>query len=591
MFVPPPTEDRRRVARCLYWQGWTVGDIAREFEMPSSSVSNWKGRDRWDDASTITRVETTIEARLVQLLAKAPKSGSDYKEIDLLGRQIERMARVRRFEAPGGQMSDLNPNRLIGPRKAYAKLREKQAKRNSYSEDQQAALRKIFDEELFDYQRGWYQAGQAHRIRNILKSRQIGATWFFAREALVDAMETGRNQIFLSASRAQANVFKQYIQQFAAAADVELAGDPIVLPNDAALYFLGTNARTAQSYHGNLYFDEYFWVFGFKTLRKVASGMAMHKKWRQTYFSTPSSLTHDAYPFWSGARAKGRVPGEAPELDTTHAALAAGALGPDGQWRQIVTVADAAAAGCDLFDVEQLRLEYSTEEFAQLLMCEFLDDSASVFPLASLQGCLVDSWELWSDFKPFAIRPYGQRAVWLGYDPNGGGAQGDSAGLVLVAPPDAPGGKFRVLHREQFRGKGFADQAAVIRKFTRQYNVTYMGIDVTGVGAAVYQLVRQFFPSAQAIRYSPETKSLMIQKALDVIGHGRLQFDAGWRDLVQSFMAIRRVLTASGRRVTYEVGRSEETSHSDIAWAVMHTLINEPLEGATQTNQSFMEIV
>jgi uncharacterized protein YjcR len=43
-------------------------------------------------------------------------------------------------------------------------------------------------------------------------------------------------------------------------------------------------------------------------LRKVASGMALHKKWRQTYFSTPSSLTHSAYPFWSGALFNNRAP-------------------------------------------------------------------------------------------------------------------------------------------------------------------------------------------------------------------------------------------------------------------------------------------
>ena len=42
--------------------------------------------------------------------------------------------------------------------------------------------------------------------------------------------------------------------------EVELKGDPMVLPNGATLYFLGTNARTAQSYHGNLYLDEYFWI-------------------------------------------------------------------------------------------------------------------------------------------------------------------------------------------------------------------------------------------------------------------------------------------------------------------------------------------
>jgi hypothetical protein len=35
-------------------------------------------------------------------------------------------------------------------------------------------------------------------------------------------------------------------------------------------------------------------------LNKVASGMALHKQWRKTYFSTPSSISHEAYPFWTG---------------------------------------------------------------------------------------------------------------------------------------------------------------------------------------------------------------------------------------------------------------------------------------------------
>ena len=71
---------------------------------------------------------------------------------------------------------------------------------------------------------------------------------------------------------------------------------------------------------------------------------------------------------------------------------------------------------------------------------------------------------------------------------------------------------------------------------------------------------------------------------------GRLQFDAGWTDIAQSFMAIRKTLTPSGRAVTYDAGRSEETGHADLAWAVMHALDHEPFEGGTQTNQSFMEM-
>lgn len=85
----------------------------------------------------------------------------------------------------------------------------------------------------------------------------------FKREALIDAMTTGHIQIFLSASMAQAHVFKNYILDLA---------DPIVLPNGARLIFLGTNVRTAQSYSDDLYLDDNFWIPKIQELRKVASG-------------------------------------------------------------------------------------------------------------------------------------------------------------------------------------------------------------------------------------------------------------------------------------------------------------------------------
>jgi uncharacterized protein YjcR len=77
----------------------------------------------------------------------------------------------------------------------------------------------------------------------------------------------------------------------------------VLLADTAAeQFFLGTNARTAQGYHGNFHFDEFFWTFKFEELNKVASGMAMHKKRRKTYFSTPSTMAREAYTFWTGER-------------------------------------------------------------------------------------------------------------------------------------------------------------------------------------------------------------------------------------------------------------------------------------------------
>ncbi|MDB0543438.1 terminase ATPase subunit family protein, partial [Ralstonia solanacearum] len=521
---------------------------------------------------------------MAQLVAKEVKEGRDYKEIDLLGRQMERLARVRRYEASGNE-TDLNPkvsNRNKGPRN--------KPERNAISPEEQAQLLEAFRDSMFDYQRVWYEAGQVERIRNLLKSRQIGATWYFAREAFIDALTTGRNQIFLSASKAQAHVFKQYITQFAKdAAGVELKGDPMVLPNGATLYFLGTNARTAQSYHGNLYFDEYFWVPRFQELRKVASGMAIHRQWRQTYFSTPSSLSHEAYPFWSGALFnRGKAKDRQVKIDVSHAALCNGLRCADGQWRQIVTVEDAVRGGCNLFDLDQLRLEYSELDFANLLMCAFIDDNASVFPLSMLMRGMVDSWEVWEDFRPFAPRPFGNRPVWVGYDPNGGG--GDSAALVVVAPPLVPGGKFRVLEKHQFRGIDYEEQAGAIRRVSERYNVAYVGIDRTGIGDAVFRLVQKFRPDAEGFTYSVDVKTGLVLKAYDVISKGRLEFDAGWTDFAASFMSIKKTVTAAGGRVTYQAGRSEETSHADLAWACMHALSHEPIEGVTTTNTSILEL-
>lgn len=574
---------QRRAARHLYWQGWRVSSIAEHLAVPRTTVQRWKDAEQWDKAQPIQRVEGALEARMVQLINKDSKTGGDFKEIDVLGRQVERLARVNRYQQTGKE-ADLNPN--IERRNDKPKRR---ATRNAFNEEQTDQLLTAFRDSLFGHQKVWFRNGH-ERTRMILKSRQIGATWYFAREALADAIQTGRNQIFLSASKAQAHIFKQYITQFAhEACGVDLTGDPIVLGNGAQIHFLGTNARTAQGYHGNFYFDEFFWTHRFEELNKVASGMAMHKQWRKTYFSTPSSIQHEAFAYWSGDRFNKRRPKDQRiALDLSHERLQGGFTGEDKVWRNIVTILDAMAGGCDLFDIDELRLEYNADEFENLLMCGFIDDTLSVFPLAEMQACMVDSWVQWADsYKPFTLRPYGHRPVWVGYDPS---HTGDTAGCVVIAPPERPGGKFRVLERHQWRGMDFEGQAEAIRKITERYNVTYIGIDTTGLGQGVYQLVIKFFPQARAYNYSVDVKTRLVLKAKNVISKGRLEFDAGWTDLAQSFVAIRRALTASGRSVTFEAGRTDETGHADLAWACMHALDNEPLDGITAGNTSFMEI-
>ena len=577
--------DPRRQARLLFWQGFSVPQIADTLQVKRPTVQSWKQRDGWEETAPLNRVETTLEARLIQLYAKPDLTPHDFKVADFLSRQMERFARINRYGHTGNEV-DLNPN--IASRN---KGDRKKPKRNYFSDEAIEKLEEIFFDQSFEYQLNWHKAGIAHRIRHILKSRQIGATFYFARESLLRALKTGQNQIFLSASKTQAYVFRKYIIAFARMVDVDLSGDPIVIGNNGAeLIFLGTNSNTAQSHNGDLYVDEIFWIPNFQKLRKVASGMASQSHLRTTYFSTPSTLAHGAYPFWSGElfnRGRSNA-SERVDIDISHKALAGGVLCPDGQWRQIVTIEDALAGGCTLFNLDQLKQENSADDFRNLFMCEFVDDKASVFPFEELQRCMVDAMEEWEDFAPFSDRPFNWRPVWIGYDPS---HTGDSAGCAVLAPPLVPGGKFRILERHQWKGMDFATQAEAIRELTGKYCVEYIGIDATGIGQGVYQLVRSFFPAARAIRYTPEMKTAMVLKAKDTIRRGCLEYDAGATDITQSFMAIRKTMTSSGRSSTYEASRSEEASHADIAWATMHALLNEPLSaGSGMQSTSILDI-
>ncbi|WP_425133847.1 terminase gpP N-terminus-related DNA-binding protein, partial [Enterobacter hormaechei] len=177
--------DPRRQARLLYWQGFAVPQICDMLQLKRPTVQSWKQRDGWEETAPINRVESTLEARLIQLYAKPDLTPHDFKVADFLSRQMERLARVNRYSQTGNEV-DLNPN--IASRN---KGDRKKPKRNFFSEEAIEKLEEIFFDQSFEYQLNWHKAGIAHRIRHILKSRQIGATFYFAREALLRALKTG----------------------------------------------------------------------------------------------------------------------------------------------------------------------------------------------------------------------------------------------------------------------------------------------------------------------------------------------------------------------------------------------------------------
>lgn len=565
------------VARALYLKRATPKEIAADLNLPNARIIYyWAEKGKWADLLSQESTEEAIERRYQLLAGRDTKTELELKEMDML------IAHATKLRA----QSNKHKEKLAEAKGQRQHVEdddgdnERPKKKRQYRKNDISSLTKDdFDawaeEHLFGYQKH-LRGNIALAVRNILKSRQIGATWYFAFEAFENAVLTGEPQIFLSASRPQAEVFRSYIVNIAQQYfDITLTGNPIRLSNGAELRFLSTNKNTAQSYSGHLYCDEYFWVPNFSRLNEVASAMATHDKWRTTYFSTPSAKTHQAYPFWTGEEwkhgSKKRSGITFPDFDQLRDG---GRLCPDGQWRYVITMKDAIAGGFNLASIEKLRNRYNVDTFNMLYMCVFVDSKNAVFSFNDLERCGVDP-ATWQDHAPSEPRPFGNREVWGGYDP---ARSGDLSTFVIIAPPLYEGEKFRVLRIINWQGMNFRYQANQIKNLFKQYNFTYIGIDITGLGIGVFENIQHFaMRQAKAIRYGVETKNRLVMKAADVVESKRIEWDQDEKAIAASFMAIRKTTTASGNAMTFVADRSAETGHAEAAFAIMHALDNEPL--------------
>ncbi|NOI79243.1 terminase [Vibrio tubiashii] len=542
-------------------------EIAEQVGVATRTIQKWISQFDWKTLRDDAPVELMLRQRIAYLMWVDQKLECQERELKMLLEQHYKNQKSEQRSRPTGYHDD---------------DKKRGRKSNKVKNDISGITKDMLDEyrekTFFAYQKEIHQHKQdddINEIRFYLKSRQIGLSFYFAWEAFEDAVLSGDNQVFISASKKQAYIFKNYIRRFALElADVDLKGkDDIELSNGANLIFASTNVATSQGFNGHMYWDEVFWIPRFGDLDDYAGGMSIQAQYRTTYISTPSTMAHEAYPKWSGKKEQ--------NIDISHKVLKDGALGPDYIFRQMITVDDAIAKGGDkLFNMEKLKRKYPIKEvFDNLLRCKFLDDSASFFSLKSLLACKTDT-ENWLDVDHSKAKPVGNTEVLVGYDPRGGGSGegSDDAGLVVSLKPKSKGGVFRAIEKLRLKGSSYEQQAETIRAITEKYNVVHLAIDTGGVGSAVAELVRKFYPSLLELNYSPEVKRMMAYKAREIINNGRFLFDEDWDELVHSFLMIRQQTTERTNQVTFISNRSKIGSHADLAWAAMHVMCWEPID-------------
>lgn len=588
------SEEQREQAKKLYLAAIPPKEIAERVGVNGArTIYNWAKKFEWDKELNSFGTEYILEQRIAQLTIREGKSKLELDELDrLIGnivtlkktgmelRERELAMHLKESGATAGRCDD-GGNDFESSDREPRQGRKKRKVKNDVSELTEADFERWI-QTLFKYQK--IQFDNLHqKERWTLKSRQIGLTYEAAGEALYKGWKTGRNQTFLSASRAQAEVFRSYIVNIAAEFfGIELKGNPIRLSTGAEFRFLGTNKNTAQSYSSDLYIDEAFWINKFSQIYEVASAMSTLGKFTITVFSTPSTKQHEAYQIWSGAWWKGKDKERANiEFPSDELLRKTPQLCPDKRWRFVITVHDAIAGGNNLIDLEDILERYSKDAFAYLFLCQFMDEADSIFNLRDINDCMTDGDD-WDDVDTTSPRPYGDYEVWLGYDPS---RYNDRARLVALAVPIGTRGvgrlkkykdKFRVLETRELRGWDWQAQAAEIERFTHKYNVTHIGVDVSGIGSGVGELVKSFFPSVVLINYTLGSKTDLILKALDVVNHRRICWKGEEKTIGPSFMAIKRKTTGKNQ-ITFTAERSADIGHADDFFAITHALIKEPL--------------
>lgn len=584
-----------KAAQALYLKRYTPKEIAKSLHLKNVRiVYYWAEKYKWALLLSEESIEDAINRRLALLIGRDDKTELELKEIDNLVIQHVKIAKARSNARPelspvDGVVSEAGanePNLQQLNEKPGKKPRRK--RKNDISEITAAKLEEVAKTLLYPHQLYVRENKNASRYRFILKSRQIGFTFYFAFEAFEDAILTGNNQIFVSSSKAQARVFSMYIKRIADEFfNVEIkGGDIITLSNHANLILCANNVSTAQSYSGNVYFDEVFWMSKFIDLYTGAKGMATLGDFKITLFSTPSTKDHPCYKLWSGEEWKNGSPKrKGIEFPNDQSLRMNGTVCPDRFWRLLITMEDAIKLGFDKVDIEDLRDSNSAQAFNILYCCKFAESGKGVFNFEKLQKCITDSSK-WQDLDLNADRPFGNREVWAGFDPS---RTRDNATFVLVAPPLHPDEKFRVIAIYQWRGMNFKYMANEIKKIKAKFNITYIGIDITGIGYGVYEHIKEFARrEVRDIHYNVNIKNQLVLKMVDVVEEGRIEWDEEQKTLITAFMSIEQQTTAKSNQITYAASRTETTGHADEFFAIAHAVFNEPLNNTKKRKSTWI---
>lgn len=386
---------------------------------------------------------------------------------------------------------------------------------------------------LYPYQIRWIT--EPSRFALCVKSRQIGFSHATAAGAVLGALVHRRPQVILSASEdLSAEVLdkaKRHAQVLAAFGYP--GADRLVVDNATELSWKGggrivalpASPRTARSFTGDVWLDEFAYHIDPKKIRDAAFPIALRGDWRIRVFSTPNGATGLFYDM--------------------------AARSTRGWVRHEVTLDEALSEGVPVDREAAFALASHDERVIdQWYRCKFLDGDLQYYPTAWLER--ARAW-------PGSLDSIDGATLHAGFDV---GRSRDLSVLVVLALV----GRFAyVLGVHTFKRTKFAEQRKALAKLRGAYEWDSLHVDATGLGSQLAEELVDAWGEDEVhpVKFTPSSKEELFTGSFRWLSSNalRLSKDETGAELAREGQTIRRVISASGN-VQY-VAPSGDSGHAD----------------------------
>jgi len=401
---------------------------------------------------------------------------------------------------------------------------------------------------LYEFQKQWLADKNRFKVGRV--TRQGGKSFMLSLDSVLEAAETGVNEIILSAGERQSKEVIEKVKmhteamEIAASAieedffqDTQCKQLTVALPNRARIIGLPANPDTARGFTGNVRLDEFafhrdsdkIWTALFPTISRG---------YKLSVVSTPQGKQNKFYSICTNQE--------------------------NGFTRHVVDIYKAVADGVP-FNIEELRKGIDDEDaWQQEYLVQFLDEATAFLTYELIATCESDGVSTEVDFESFDPSILGYKAsgiTFIGVD------IGRKHDLTVIYIIELIGDVAVTRAIIVLRKVHFQMQEDFIGSVIIKTNASRVCIDSTGIGAQLAENLSNKFGSyrVEPVEFTAKVKNDLATRTLRKFQDRLIRIPVS-QSLRNDLHSIKKTTTVAGN-VRFDAERTKD-GHADRFWAM-----------------------